>query len=133
MVDGNLLWDTTKARTLVVYDSSSANQEYLSRIPSGVEIEKLSSSNPALLAKLLAMKGCNKILWECGPILATEALKHDCIQETLTFISPKLLGGNSAMTPLSDFNFTEMKEVINLKHLGLNTHENDIFLRNYIA
>ena len=50
------LWDCNLARTLVVYDASSANKTYLKRIPEGVEIEELSSDNPILLSNLLAKK-----------------------------------------------------------------------------
>ena len=36
------LWDCSKAKTLVIYDSSTANQSHLSRIPQCVEVEKVS-------------------------------------------------------------------------------------------
>ena len=52
------LWDCKLAKTLVVYDGSTANKKFLNRIPEGVEIEELSSDNPIMLSKLLAQKGC---------------------------------------------------------------------------
>ena len=61
------LWDCNKAKTLVIYDSSTANESYLSRIPKCVEVKKVSSDNPELISKILAKRGCNKVLWECGP------------------------------------------------------------------
>ena len=108
------LWDSKLARTLVVYDASTADEEFLKRIPEGVEIEKLPSDNPLLLSNLLAKKGCNNVFWECGPKLATSAMKAGCIQELMTFIAPKILGGESIMNPFSDFGFTDMDEVLNL-------------------
>ena len=78
---------------MVVYDSSSANEKFLDRIPDCVEVEKLETDNPNLLSKLLAKRGCNKVLWECGPLLATSAIKSGCIQEIKAFIAPKILGG----------------------------------------
>ena len=57
------LWDCKLARTLVVYDASTADEKFLKRIPEGVEIEKLSSDNPILLSNLLAKKGCNNVFW----------------------------------------------------------------------
>ena len=86
------LWDCKLAKTLVVYDSSTADKKLLKRIPEGVEIEELSSDNPILLSNLLAKKGCNNVFWECGPKLATSAMKAGCIQELMTFIAPKILG-----------------------------------------
>ena len=76
----------------------------------------------------LAEKGYNKILWECGPKLATSAIKSDCIQECITFVAPKILGGDNCMTPFSDFKFTSMKEIINLNLSGIDRFGDDICL-----
>jgi len=108
------LWDCSKAKTLVIYDASTANKSRLSRIPKCVEVEKVSSDNPELISKILAKRGCNKVLWECGPRLATAAIKSNCIQEIITFIAPKILGGENSMNPLGDFEFGEMHEIIKL-------------------
>ena len=56
----------------------------------------------------------NKVLWECGPTLATTAIQSNCIQEIITFIAPKIIGGENSMNPLGDFNFKEMHEIIKL-------------------
>ena len=125
------LWDSELSKTLLVYDSSSANEKYLKRIPKNVEIEKVSSDNPSLLSKLLAKRGCNKILWECGPSLATNAIKDGCIQELMTFISPKILGGKDSMTPISDLNFKNMNEVLNLNCSEIKIFGKDICLNNF--
>lgn len=109
------LWNCEIAKTLIVYDSSSANEKYLEELPKCVEIAKIPSDNPLLLSKLLAERGLNNILWECGPNLATSALNNGCIQETITFIAPKILGGVSSMTPFGDFDFENMNEVKKLR------------------
>ena len=125
------LWDTDLSKTLVVYDSSTANEDNLKRIPDSVLIEKVSSDNPKILSRILADKGCNKVLWECGPELATTAVKAGCIQEFITFIAPKILGGGNCMNPFSDFEFESMNEVINLNLQEINTFNKDIYLRSY--
>ena len=119
-------------RTLVVYDASNADKKFLKRIPEGVEIEALSSSNPMLLSNLLAKKGCNNVFWECGPKLATSAIKAGCIQELMTFIAPKILGGLSSMNPFSDFEFTNMDEVYNLNKPEISYIGDDIFVKSTI-
>ncbi len=124
------LWDCKLARTLVVYDASTADKKFLKRIPEGVEIEELSSDNPILLSNLLAKKGCNNIFWECGPKLATSAMKAGCIQELMTFIAPKILGGVSSMNPFSDFEFTDMDEVFNLNKPEVSFIGNDIYVKS---
>ena len=120
------LWDCNKAKTIVIYDSSTANESYLTRIPKSVEVEKVSSDNPELISKILANRGCNKVLWECGPRLATSAIKSNCIQEIITFIAPKILGGENSMNPLGDFEFKDMNEIFKLKDCQLSLIGNDL-------
>ena len=124
------LWDTELSNTLVVYDSSTACEANLKRIPQNVEIEKVSSDDPKLLSKILAEKGCNKVLWECGPELATAAVKASCVQELITFIAPKILGGENVMNPFSDFEFESMGEVKNLNLQEIYPLGNDFYIRS---
>ena len=124
------LWDTSSSNTLVVYDSSTANEGYLKRIPNNVDIEKVSSDEPKLLSQILADKGCNKVLWECGPELATAAVKAGCIQEFITFIAPKIIGGKNGMNPFSDFEFKSMNEIMNLNLQEIKSISNDVYLRS---
>jgi len=124
------LWDCNLAKSLIVYDGSNADEKYLAELPKCVEIAKLESSDPKLLSKLLAERGLNKILWECGPKLATSALKNGCIQEIITFIAPKILGGTNAMTPLGNFYFEEMNEVYKLKEGKIKLFNDDIYIRH---
>ena len=126
------LWDCDLAKTLVVYVESLANEQYLDRLPGSVELEKISSDNPKLLSKLLAERGLNNILWECGPNLATSAVKNGCIQETIAFIAPKILGGVTSMTPFADFNFKDMNEIKNLNKVTLQNLNNDICIKSYL-
>ncbi len=124
------LWDCNKAKTLVIYDSSTANENYLARIPKCVEVEKVSSDNPELISKILAKRGCNKVLWECGPSLATAAIQSNCIQEIITFIAPKILGGENNMNPLGDFDFKEMHEIFELSYSQFSLIGNDICVKS---
>jgi diaminohydroxyphosphoribosylaminopyrimidine deaminase/5-amino-6-(5-phosphoribosylamino)uracil reductase len=124
------LWDCDKAKTIVIYDSSTANEKYLTRIPKCVEVERISSDNPELISKILAKRGCNKVLWECGPRLATAAIQSNCIQEIITFIAPKILGGENNMNPFCDFKFEEMNEIIKLSNPQVSLIGNDICIKS---
>ena len=126
------LWDCKIARTLVVYDASTADKKFLKKIPEGVEIEELPSDNPILLSNLLAKKGCNNVFWECGPKLATSAIKAGCIQELMTFIAPKILGGVGSMNPFSDFEFADMDEIFDLNEPEISLIGDDIFVKSAV-
>ena len=124
------LWDTDLSKTLVVYNESTANEDNLKYIPKDVLIEKVSSDNPKILSKILAEKGCNKVLWECGPELATAAVKEGCIQEFVTFLAPKIIGGSRGMNPFSDFEFQNMDQVINLNFQQIKLSCGDLCIRS---
>ena len=47
----NQIFGIAKAKTIVIYDSSTANENLLTRIPKCVEVEKVSSDNPELISK----------------------------------------------------------------------------------
>ena len=105
------LWDTSKAKTLIAYGPEAPKQRLLD-LPLTPDRLLLSSSDPIELLNALSEKGCNRVLWECGPGLASAAIKKGCVQEIAVVIAPKLLGGISAMTPLDSLGFTSMKEVL---------------------
>ena len=127
------LWNCKTAKTIVIYNSSTANEEYLKRIPKCVEVKKVSSDNPKLVSNFLAERGLNKVLWECGPKLATAAIKSGCIQELITFIAPKILGGENSMNPFGDFEFNEVSEVFNLKDPQVGFVGNDILVKSSLV
>ena len=121
------LWDTKPAKTLICYGPES-DASLLDSLPNGPEKVLLEENSPFKLLELLGQKGCNQVLWECGSNLATTAIQQDCVQEILLFLSPKLLGGISAMTPLADFGFESIEEVITLKELSSCRKGEDIVL-----
>ena len=69
-------------------------------------------------------------MWECGPRLATASIKSNCIQEIITFIAPKILGGENSMTPFGDFEFQEMHEIFQLSDTQFSLIGNDICVKS---
>jgi len=125
------LWDQGLAPTLVAHGPASppappardegsredppmadpAWQHRAARLDA-LEVERLElpACEPAALLEALAARGCNRVLWECGPELAAVALRQGCVQELAAVIAPKLLGGQPARTPLGDLGLTAMEQ-----------------------
>ena len=122
------LWDTQIARTIIAY-GPGGNEAFFSDLPDGPEKLRLDSNDPSELLSSLAKKGCNKILWECGPLLATNAIEANCVQELVVFVAPKLLGGNSAMSPLNSFGFESINSTYKLQHSFLEPKGEDLCWR----
>jgi len=96
------LWDQAAAPTLVAHggEAPAAGRQQLDQL--GVERVELGLCEPAALLAALAERGCNRVLWECGPALAAAAVRQGCVQELAAVIAPKLLGGRRARTALGD-------------------------------
>ena len=119
------LWQQDVAPSLLVHASSEAGEPHATRLAAlqakGMELQKLDRCEPELLLPELACRGCNRVLWECGPGLASAALQQGCVQEIAAVIAPKLLGGELARTPLGNLGFTAMDQVLSLScEPGLN-------------
>ncbi len=119
------LWDTKIARTIIAY-GPEGNEAFLSDLQEGPEKLRLNSCDPSELLASLSKKGCNKILWECGPLLAKSAIEANCVQELVVFVAPKLLGGKSAMTPLDSFGFKSIDSTYKLQHSLLERKGEDL-------
>ena len=118
------LWDTSLASTLLAHGPGCADRP----LPEGPEHLELLASEPLDLLHALAARGCNRVLWECGPSLAAEAVKQGCVQELAVVIAPKLLGGQSARTPLGELGFSAMDQVIPLSALSAEWLGGDLLL-----
>ena len=114
------LWQPSTAPTLVAHATAEAValESQLNRMAAlkakGVELQTLERSEPEQLLPELARRGCNRVLWECGPALAAAALQQGCVQEIAAVIAPKLLGGELARTPLGELGFKAMDQVLRL-------------------
>ena len=119
------LWNTKIAKTIVAY-GPDGNEGIFSDLPEGLEKLSLKSNDPIELLTSLGRKGCNRVLWECGPILATSAIEANCVQELIVFVAPKLLGGKSAMNPLGSFGFESISSTYKLQHSFLDRKGQDL-------
>ena len=122
------LWDTKLAKTLIAY-GPNGNEAFFSDLQDGPEKLRLKSNDPVELLEWLSKNGCNKILWECGPLLATSAIEANCVQELVVFVAPKLLGGKSAMSPLNSFGFESISSTYKLQHSFLDRKGEDLCWR----
>ena len=131
------LWQQDVASTLVAHSVAAVQEPQSQRLADlqrrGVELELLERCEPLLLLSALARRGCNRVLWECGPALAAAALQQGCVQEIAAVIAPKLLGGELARTPLGDLGFTAMDQVQMLSCESARRLGNDLLLQAQLS
>ena len=127
------IWDQSVASTLVAHPAVTdwAGRERLRAAweQAGVAVQSFEQCDPSELLPLLAARGCNRVLWECGPSLAAAALQQGCVQELAVVIAPKLMGGDLARTPLGDLGLTAMDQVVPLALDSAQSLGNDLLLQ----
>ena len=108
------IWNQELAPILVAHgqSASAAAKEQLDQ--RGIERLELKHCEPEALLQALAERGCNRVLWECGPTLAAAAIAQDCVQELAAVVAPVVMGGIPAHTPVADLGFTTMDQVLRL-------------------
>ena len=126
------LWQTSIANTIVAYGGNIFNKK-ICKLPEGVETKEISPLNPLSLMNFLELKGCNQVLWECGPKLAAEAIKMNCVQELSIFLAPKLLGGMPLGGALGDMSIQSMTNVIPLTSETIESVGSDWLLTSSLA
>ncbi|NDD22284.1 MAG: bifunctional diaminohydroxyphosphoribosylaminopyrimidine deaminase/5-amino-6-(5-phosphoribosylamino)uracil reductase RibD, partial [Synechococcaceae bacterium WBA_3_309] len=108
------LWNQELAPTLVAHGPGAKAEKIALLDQLGIERLPLDRCEPQQLMEALANRGCNRVLWECGPELAAGAIGQGCVQHIAAVIAPKLLGGIAACTPLGDLGFLSMEQAIAL-------------------
>ena len=119
------LWDTRSAATLVAHGPDGFSRSF----PVGPERLALPHCDPEHLMEALAARGCNRVLWECGPELSAAATHQGCVQEIAAVIAPKLMGGTAAQTPLADLGFTAMDQIKPLPSMRMSRLDQDLLVQ----
>ena len=109
------LWDQTVAGTMVFHNPGADPVAAAHLEQQGVECVALEPCSPRTVLEHLGERGCNRVLWECGPALAAAAVQKGCVQEVAAVQAPKLLGGLAAFTPLGDLQVTTMARSLQLR------------------
>ena len=126
------LWNTDTAPT-VIFTQKDSNQQLQQQLKDkGVEIIELASLTPKLVMKQLYDRGLSKILWECGGTLAAKAIADGVIQKVMAFIAPKIIGGETAPSPVGDLNLTKMTDALQLEKIKLQAIDSDILVEGYL-
>jgi diaminohydroxyphosphoribosylaminopyrimidine deaminase / 5-amino-6-(5-phosphoribosylamino)uracil reductase len=126
------LWDVEIAPTVVFTQIKSNPSLKRLLVDKGVEIIELEKVTPQTVNRHLYQRGLSKILWECGGVLAASAIADGTIQKIIAFIAPKIIGGQTAPSPVGDLGINRMTNALSLKSVTVQTIDSDILISGYL-
>ncbi|MGK7942848.1 MAG: dihydrofolate reductase family protein, partial [Microcystaceae cyanobacterium] len=127
-----ILWDTETANTLVFTQPNPDSLLKKQLQDQGVEIIELETLNPLNTMKILYERGLSTVLWECGGNLAAKAITDGVVQKIMAFIAPKMIGGETAPSPIGDLNLTQMTDALTLQRVKLQQIAQDWLIEGYL-
>ncbi len=80
----------------------------------------------------LGERGIDGILLEGGGTLNFSAFQAGVIDEVITFLSPKIIGGKHAKTPVEGGGIHLMKDAIALEYINVTNVDNDLMIRSKV-
>lgn len=84
------------------------------------------------LVKVLGEKGIDSILLEGGAALNYSALNSGIIDKVITFIAPKIIGGDRAITPVGGEGRKCISDAVQVQDIHIQKFKNDIMIEGYI-
>ena len=104
---------------------------------SGIELLECQSNNGHvdindLMTKLGAM-GIDSLLLEGGGNLNAAFLEAGCVDEVWAFIAPKIIGGESAKTPVTGKGIEKMSDAIQLQDIDIQNINGDFLIKGKIC
>jgi diaminohydroxyphosphoribosylaminopyrimidine deaminase/5-amino-6-(5-phosphoribosylamino)uracil reductase len=84
------------------------------------------------LFNYLGDKVIDSILVEGGSTLNESIVKENLVDKVVTFIAPKIIGGEKAKTPVSGEGFKYIKDAVQLKNISIRTFDEDVMITGYV-
>ncbi|ACK68963.1 riboflavin biosynthesis protein RibD [Gloeothece citriformis PCC 7424] len=126
------LWETSQVPTLVFTQEGMNPALQKQLLKRQVEVIELKSLSPSEVMHHLYERGFSSVLWECGGILAARAIAEGMVQKVMAFIAPKIIGGNTAPSPVGDLGLEKMTEALQLEKVTFHQIENDFVIEGYL-
>lgn len=126
---------SASARTIVATTQAIDETTEEKLTAKGVQIVKVNSEghvNLSMLMDDLYKLEIDSVLLEGGGTLNASALEAGVVDKAMFFIAPKIIGGQSAPTPVGGKGIELMNKALLLKEMTVCRFENDVLIEGYI-
>lgn len=123
-------------KTIIAVTEKAEKNKLKALEEKGAEVIVIPSKNGkvnlALLMRKLGERKIDSILLEGGSELNYTALEDGIVDKVNAFIAPKILGSNSAKTPVGGLGKEYMRDAIKLRSIDVQRFGDDIMVEGYI-
>ncbi|MFZ5966715.1 MAG: bifunctional diaminohydroxyphosphoribosylaminopyrimidine deaminase/5-amino-6-(5-phosphoribosylamino)uracil reductase RibD [Bacillota bacterium] len=135
-VGARILHLHSEAKTILAATSEIEKDKQKALESLGVEViitpKKNGQVDLSYLFKKLGEMKLDSILLEGGATLNFSALQEGIVDKILTFIAPKIIGGNDALTPVAGKGIAYMRDAIQLENIQTHRFGDDLMIEAYI-
>lgn len=135
-LESKILNSTDQAKTIVAVTEKADLLKVKQIEELGNTVFRLKSRNGRVdlidLMVKLGESGIDGVLLEGGATLNFSALESGIVDEVISFIAPKFIGGSNAKTPVGGEGFEKMKDAIELENIEIEQLGNDLMLTGKI-
>lgn len=135
-IDSNVLNIHSNSKTIIATTDKADKLKIKALKEKGAEIIitplKDDKVDLKFLMKKLGELGIDSVLIEGGSSLNYSALKEGIIDKVISFIAPKIIGGENSKTPVGGEGINYMNDAILLDNIQVSKFEEDIMIEGYV-
>ena len=135
-LDAKMINEHQPGHIILVTTKSLNSEKEAAFIRSGIKIIKTplysGRVNLNILMIELGKLGMDSILLEGGQTLNASAIEQGIVDEVISFIAPKIVGGKTGYTPVGGIGVTYMKDAYKLEFLDVQRIGQDVMIRSKV-
>ena len=136
-LEAKVLQDQDVAKTLIATTEWADRNKAALLEAAGIELltvpTKDGRTDLKALMKVLGERGIDSILLEGGATLNFAALQAGIVDKVQVYIAPKLIGGETAKTPVGGEGIEKLSQAFSVIELKASTVGEDILLEGYLS
>lgn len=130
--DYNIVKTADATRTIIATTKEAPDDKIQTLEDAGLEIIQVKTNRQHLdfqsLLDELANRGIQAVLVEGGGTLLGSAFENAVVDDVSVFVSPKIIGGSNATTPVEGEGILKITEAPHLSNIEIETIESDVLI-----
>ncbi|PTQ83670.1 diaminohydroxyphosphoribosylaminopyrimidine deaminase [Trichococcus patagoniensis] len=136
-LEANVLKNQDAAKTIIATTARADRNKVALLEEAGIEIvtvpDQSGQTDLKAFVKILGERGIDSILLEGGATLNFSALQANIVDKVQVYIAPKLIGGETAKTPVGGAGIEKLSQAFSVIELKASAVGEDILLEGYIS